>query len=291
MGFLDKLKRNRVGEQSLAAGTGEVEQTVGVLDDIKATGKVHSLHATDIVRIYDDEDGREVRAIDGFDLHIEGPEVVGIVGPSGCGKSTFLRLAAGLDEAQGGEITYDGQPIEGPHYDRGMVFQSPTLYDWLSVRDNIAFGLKARGVHKGNEHRVAEYIKFMGLEGFEDSFPYQISGGMASRVALARTFIQDPGLILLDEPLSALDAFTRTVLQDEIIRMHQNSDAIFILVTHDVEEAVYLCDRVVVMSARPGTNVGEVDIDMEHPRDRMSEEFVAKRKEILDLLAQSPERG
>ncbi len=250
----------------------------------------HSLHATNIVRIYEDEDGRALRAIDGFSLYIEGAEVVGIVGPSGCGKSTFLRLAAGLDRAQEGTISYDGEPISGPHYDRGMVFQSPTLYDWLTVRDNIAFGLKARGVYKGSEGRVAEYIKFMGLEGFEDSYPYQISGGMASRVALARTFIQDPGLILLDEPLSALDAFTRTALQDEIIRMHENSDAIFILVTHDVEEAVYLCDRVVIMSARPGKNVGEVKIDMDRPRDRMSEEFVAKRKEILDYLAQAPER-
>lgn len=259
-------------------------------DDIKASGKVHSLHASGIVRVYDDEDGRQVRAIDGFDLHIEGPEVVGIVGPSGCGKSTFLRLAAGLDRAQGGRISYDGEPIEGPHYDRGMVFQSPTLYDWLTVRDNIAFGLKARGVYRGSEERVAHYVDFMGLAGFEDSYPYQISGGMASRVALARTFVQEPGLILLDEPLSALDAFTRATLQDEIIRMHQSSDAIFVLVTHDVEEAVYLCDRVVVMSARPGTNVGEVKIGMPHPRDRMSEDFVAKRREILEMMAQSPAR-
>lgn len=258
--------------------------------DIKAEGKVHSLTARDIVRVYDDEDGRQVRAIDGFSLSIEGAEVVGIVGPSGCGKSTFLRLAAGLDQAQGGSVAYDGEPIKAPHFDRGMVFQNPTLYDWLTVRDNIAFGLKARGVYKGHEDKVSHYIKFMGLEGFEDSYPYQISGGMASRVALARTFVQEPGLILLDEPLSALDAFTRTVLQDEIIRMHQNSDAIFVLVTHDVEEAVYLCDRVVVMSARPGTNVGEVSVDMEHPRDRMSEEFVAKRKEILEMMAQSPVR-
>lgn len=287
MAFWEKLKKSASGKKEHSDAAFDSPEEEG----IKASGRVHSLHAEGIVRVYDDSDGRQVRAIDGFGLHIEGAEVVGIVGPSGCGKSTFLRLAAGLDQAQGGEIRYDGAPIEGPHYDRGMVFQSPTLYDWLTVRDNIAFGLKARGVFKGSEDRVSHYIKFMGLEGFEDSYPYQISGGMASRVALARTFIQDPGLILLDEPLSALDAFTRTVLQDEIIRMHQSSDAIFVLVTHDVEEAVYLCDRVVVMSARPGTNVGEVAIDMEHPRDRMSEEFVAKRKEILDLMARSPERG
>lgn len=250
----------------------------------------HHLEAHNVVRVYNDEDGREVRVLDGFSLRIEGSEVVGIVGPSGCGKSTFLRLVAGLDAAQGGELLYDGEPITGAHYDRGMVFQSPTLFDWLTVYDNIAFGLKARGVLKGNEDRVRHYIELMGLEGFENSYPYQISGGMASRTALARTFIQEPGLILLDEPLSALDAFTRMTIQDEIIRMHAHSDAIFVLVTHDIEEAVYMCNRVVVMSARPARTVGEVRIDMPHPRDRMSEKFVAKRKEILDLMAFSPER-
>lgn len=242
----------------------------------------HVFKAENIKRIYKDDEGKEVLALTDFNLFIEGSEVVGLVGPSGCGKSTFLRLVAGLDKPQGGSLEYDGQPITGPHYDRGLVFQSASLYDWLTVSGNIAFGLKARHVYKGNEEKVAEYIKLMGLEGFEDSYPYQISGGMASRTALARTFIQEPGLVLLDEPLSALDAFTRMVIQDEIIRMHKKTDAIFILVTHDIEEAVYLCDRVMVMSARPGTIIAEVDIDLEHPRDRTSLAFVEKRKKILE---------
>ena len=241
----------------------------------------HTLDATGIQRIYEDDQGQAVHALDDFTLHVEGAEIVGIVGPSGCGKSTFLRLVAGLDKPQAGQLLYDGEPIEGPHYDRGLVFQEAALYDWLTVYENIAFGLKARHVFKGNEQRVTDLIQLMGLTGFEDSYPYQISGGMASRCALARTFIQDPGLILLDEPLSALDAFTRATLQDEIVKMHQNSDAIFILVTHDIEEAVYLCDRVMVMSPRPGHIVGEVGIDLAHPRDRMSVEFVDKRREIL----------
>ena len=156
------------------------------------------------------------------------------------------------------------------------------------MHDNIAFGLKARHVYKQNAHKVDEYIKMMGLEGFEKSYPYQISGGMASRTALARTFVQNPGLVLLDEPLSALDAFTRMAIQDEIVRMHLQTDAMFMLVTHDIEEAVYLCDRVVVMSPRPGRMVGEVAIDLPHPRDRMSEEFVAKRREILGLFVERP---
>ncbi len=250
---------------------------------------MHRFEAKDVVRIYTDDEHREVPALDHFGLSIEGAEVVGIVGPSGCGKSTFLRLVAGLDMPQEGTLVYDGKPISGPHYDRGLVFQNAALYDWLTVYDNIAFGLRARHVFKQNKHKVDEYIKMMGLEGFEKSYPYQISGGMASRTALARTFIQDPGLVLLDEPLSALDAFTRMAIQDEIVRMHLHSDAIFMLVTHDIEEAVYLCDRVVVMSARPGKMVGEVAIDLPHPRDRMSEAFVAKRREILGLFVDGPQ--
>lgn len=252
---------------------------------------MHTLEAKDIVRIYTDDANRDVLALDHFSLHMEGAEVVGIVGPSGCGKSTFLRLVAGLDMPQEGTLVYDGEPIRGPHYDRGLVFQNAALYDWLTVHDNIAFGLKARHVYKQNKHKVDEYIKMMGLEGFEKSYPYQISGGMASRTALARTFVQNPGLVLLDEPLSALDAFTRMAIQDEIVRMHLHSDAMFMLVTHDIEEAVYLCDRVVVMSGRPGRAVGEVAIDLAHPRDRMSDEFVAKRREILSLFTDFPSAG
>lgn len=245
----------------------------------------HSLVARDVVRVFRTEDGRETRALDGVSLAIEGSEIVGIVGPSGCGKSTFLRLAAGLDRPQEGELEYDGAPIDGPHYDRGLVFQSATLFEWLTVRDNIAFGLRARGAYKGNESLVNDYIRLMGLDGFGDSYPYQISGGMASRTSLARTFIQKPGLVLLDEPLSALDAFTRTTIQDELVRMHERTEAIFVLVTHDIEEAVYLCDRIAVMSARPGRIVGEVRVALDHPRERMSAEFVAKRREVLDLLS------
>lgn len=245
----------------------------------------HHLVASDIVRIYKDQDNNEVLALDGFSLEISGGEAVGIVGPSGCGKSTFLRLVTGLDMPQEGTLLYDGEPIKGTHYDRAMVFQSAALFDWLTVYNNIAFGLKARKVFKGQEKRVNELIDMMGLTGFEDSYPYQISGGMASRTALARTFIQDPGLICLDEPLSSLDAFTRMNIQDEIVRMHLQSDAIFILVTHDIEEAVYLCDRICVMSARPGRIIGEVPIDLPHPRNRVSDEFVAKRREVLDLFS------
>lgn len=251
---------------------------------VETTPATHSLRIEHVSRWFPTADGGQLHALDDVSLHAEGAQVIGIVGPSGCGKSTLLRLLAGLDKPDDGVISYDGTPIDGPHYDRGLVFQDAALYDWLTVYENIAFGLKARKVFKGNEAKVTEYIAQMGLTGFEDNYPYQISGGMASRVALARTFIQDPGLMLLDEPLSALDAFTRAVIQDQIVQMHLSSEAIFVLVTHDIEEAVCLCDRIIVMSARPGKVIGEVSVELPHPRDRVSEEFVAKRVEVLSYF-------
>ena len=248
----------------------------------------HTLQVIDVYQTFEGADGNPVHALNGVSFTVEKPEVVGIVGPSGCGKSTLLRMIAGLDAPEAGQLIYDGEPITGPHYDRGLVFQDAALYDWLTVFDNIAFGLKARGLMKkgtpeaeANAKKVQDYIELMGLHGFENAYPYQISGGMASRTSLARTFVQDPGLILLDEPLSALDAFTRAVIQDEIVKMHLMSDAIFLLVTHDIEEAVYLCDRILVLSPRPGHIVGEIAVDLSHPRDRMSLAFVEKRKEVL----------
>lgn len=247
-------------------------------------GKERSLVAEDITRIYQDEGGNDVLALSGFDLKIAGGEIVALVGPSGCGKSTFLRLAAGLDRPQNGTLCYNGEAINGHHPDRGFVFQDANLFPWLSVYENIAFGLKARKVYRQEKAKVGEFIELMGLQGFEKSFPHQISGGMASRTSLARTFIQNPGLILLDEPLSALDAFTRMAIQDEIIKTWKRDQPIIILVTHDIEEAVYLSDRVVVLSARPGRVIGEIPIPIGHPRDRTAPQFVQLRREIMSML-------
>ena len=184
-------------------------------------------------------------------------------------------------------MTYNGNPITGPHYDRGFMFQDPNLYPWLSVWDNIAFGLKARRVYKREQFKVREFIELFGLQGFETSYPHQISGGMASRTALARTFVQDPSLILLDEPLSALDAFTRASIQDEIIKIWRKQQPIIILVTHDIEEAVYLGDRVVVLSSRPGHVIGEIKVDLSHPRDRTSPAFIAVRRAVMESILAS----
>lgn len=252
---------------------------------INTEGK-RSLRATHIKRIYHNGNREEVLVLDDFNLEAEHGEIVAIVGPSGCGKSTFLRLVSGLDSPQGGKLEYNGEEITGPDPDRGFVFQQANLFPWLSVRDNIAFGLKARKIYEKKKGAVQEYIRLVGLEGFEDAYPYQLSGGMASRASLARTFIQESGMILLDEPLSALDAFTKATIQDEILKIWERNRPIILLVTHDIEEAVYLADRVVVMSDRPGRIKGEVIVDLDHPRDRVSDEFVEKRRQILRILDQ-----
>ena len=244
----------------------------------------HQLIAAHVSRWFTGEDGVKLLALDDFNLEVNQGEVVALIGPSGCGKSTFLRLVAGLDEMQEGTLTYDGDPITAPSPNRGFVFQQANLYPWLTVEKNVAFGLKANEEYQEKKPRVQEMIDLMGLSGFEKSYPHQISGGMAARVAIAQTLVMDPEVILLDEPLSALDAFTRAVIQDEILKMVDRFHPIVLLVTHDIEEAVYLSDRVIVLSPRPGTNIADIPVDLPHPRDCISPEFIAKRHEVLDAL-------
>ena len=207
-----------------------------------------------------------------------------MVGPSGCGKSTILRLVAGLIQPTTGSITLNGKPIEGPGPDRGMMFQKATLFPWLTVYDNIAFSLKMQGKLKGNEDRVEEMIKTIGLQDFREDYPGQLSGGMAQRVALVRSLINEPPVLLLDEPLGALDAFTRMNMQDEILRIWQKKQQLAIMVTHDVDEAIYMGTRVLVMDSHPGRIVSDLKIDQPYPRDRSSREFVEYRNEILKQL-------
>lgn len=249
----------------------------------------HELVARNVTQTFLDENGSEVWALDDFSLTVSGSEIVGIIGPSGCGKSTFLRLVVGLDEALSGTLSFDGAPLKGPSAERSMVFQNANLFEWLTVEENIAFGLHATRSYDENKYKIPRLVEMMGLEGFEQSYPPQISGGMASRCALARSFVQNPALICFDEPLSALDAFTRATLQDEILAMQDIAHTSMILVTHDIEEAVYLCDRIVVMTERPGRTKGELVIDLPHPRDRVSPEFVDKRRQLLAMLDSSTE--
>lgn len=248
----------------------------------ESTG-MHTLRIEGVTQTFLDGE-TEVWALDNVSLTVQGREVVGIIGPSGCGKSTLLRLVVGLDKPLAGTITFDDTEVNETDPIRSMVFQNANLFEWLTVEENIAFGLKATHQLEEKGYKVPLLIEMMGLQGFEQAYPPQISGGMASRCAIARTFAMNPGLICFDEPLSALDAFTRATLQDQFLAMQREAHTSILLVTHDIEEAVYLCDRVVVMSARPGRIVAEVNIALDHPRDRTAPEFIALRRELLALI-------
>ncbi len=211
-------------------------------------------------------------------------EFISLVGPSGCGKSTILRLVAELITPTIGKVTVDGKEIEGPEPNRGMVFQKPTLFPWLTVEKNIGFSLEMQGKLKGNEDKVQRMLKVIGLEQFKDDYPAQLSGGMAQRVALVRSLINEPEILLLDEPLGALDAFTRMNMQDEILNMWMETKQLALMVTHDVDEAIYMGTRVLVMDANPGRIVADIKIDETFPRDRSSARFVEYRNEILNKL-------
>ena len=215
---------------------------------------------------------------------MESGEFISLVGPSGCGKSTMLRLIAGLINPTTGCLTVNGKEIEKPAPDRGMMFQKATLFPWLTVRDNIAFSLKMQGKLKGNEDKVENMIKVIGLEGFREDYPAQLSGGMAQRVALVRSLINEPPILLLDEPLGALDAFTRMNMQDEILKIWHEKQQLAVMVTHDVDEAIYMGTRVLVMDAHPGRVIADITIDLPFPRDRSSRKFVEYRNDILSKL-------
>ncbi|QKH38195.1 ABC transporter ATP-binding protein [Achromobacter pestifer] len=228
-------------------------------------------------------DGAEaLQVLQDINLDVPAGRFVSIVGASGCGKSTLLRLILGLDGDYSGQILLDGKPVRGAGLDRGIVFQDHRLFPWLNVERNIATALRNAPLSKAEKRElVAEHIALVGLQGFEKSYPHQISGGMAQRVAIARGLVNRPRVLLLDEPLGALDALTRSRLQNELQRIWQQEQITMVLVTHDVEEAVFLGDRVVVMQPRPGRIRRVVDIDLPHPRNRSDPRFIRLRDDVL----------
>lgn len=235
-------------------------------------------------RTYVDTNDHTVEALKNINLTIRRGEFLSIIGPSGCGKTTLLRLLAGLDVPEAGLITLEGEEIKGPDPDRGYVFQQSSLFPWLTVEKNIASGLKARGVYKEYKNEIAQYIRMIGLDGFEKVYPHQISGGMAQRVAIARALINHPVALLLDEPMGALDAFTRADLQDKILELWEKNATTMVLVTHDVDEALYLSDRIVIMSPRPGKISEILSVPLPRPRQKNSQDFMAIRGSILEKL-------
>lgn len=231
------------------------------------------------------KDNEETIAIKDFSIDIKKGELITIVGPSGCGKTTILRIIAGLLEPTSGSILVNGKPCEGPGSDRGMVFQDFALFPWRSVRKNVEFGMEVAGIPNDERHERAEkYIKIVGLEKFADARVHELSGGMKQRVGIARAFVNHPEVTLMDEPFGALDAQTRNIMQSQLLKILQNTEQTIIFVTHSVDEALFLSDRVIILTKRPATIKQIIDVTWQRPRDRADMEFVALRKKILEEL-------
>ncbi len=232
-------------------------------------------------------EGGRVHAVDGVDLATEEGEYLVLLGPSGCGKTTLLRMVAGLETPSSGSVRVGGRLVDGPGPDRAVVFQQFALFPWKTVRENIAFGLKCKGVAKAERDAVAlRYLELMGMSGTEDSYPHQLSGGMQQRVAIARALAERPRLLLMDEPFGALDEMTRERMQNELDRIAGETDAAVVFVTHSIPEAVFLSDRVVVMSPRPGRITATVDVDLPTRDDavRQSDKYFAAVTEVRQAL-------
>jgi ABC-type nitrate/sulfonate/bicarbonate transport system ATPase subunit len=228
--------------------------------------------------------GETTHVLERVSLSIAAGELVSLIGPSGCGKSTLLRLIAGLVAPGAGELWVGSERITAPSAERGLVFQDPNLFPWLTVRGNIEAGLVARGVLSTKQHEVEEFMRLVGLESFGRAYPHHLSGGMAQRVALARALINHPKVLLLDEPLGALDAFTRMRMQDEVLTLWEARGTTMLLVTHDIDEAIYMSDRIVVMTPRPGRVERIIPVELPRPRQRNSPQFLRLRGDILELL-------
>jgi sulfonate transport system ATP-binding protein len=229
--------------------------------------------------------GAEVRALAGISLTVSAGEFVSIVGPSGCGKSTLLRLVAGLERADSGGVTFNGEPVGQPSLRRGIVFQDHRLFPWLTVEANVAAGLlNAAGTNAEKRENVRRLITLVGLDGFEKAFPHQLSGGMAQRAAIARSLAAKPDILLLDEPLGALDSLTRGRMQIELLRIWQHERTTMLMVTHDVGEAVYLSDRIVIMDREPGRIREIVAVPFAKPRTRLDTDVVTLTERIVERL-------
>ncbi|GHV29945.1 ABC transporter ATP-binding protein [Spirochaetia bacterium] len=251
---------------------------------VAATKRQGEIQIRDVRKAFAQTGGPDVVALNNISLDFNSGEFISLIGPSGCGKSTLLRLIAGLISPDEGHLSLDKTEITGPGYERGLVFQDPTLFPWKNIYENIAFGLRARKVYREEKHTIPEFFKLVGLEGFEKSYPHQLSGGMAQRAALARALVNNPKVLLLDEPLGALDAFTRMNMQDEILKIWERRGMTTIMVTHDVDEAIYMATRIVVMSARPAKIEKVINVEIGRPRRRDDPDFLDLRAKILQIL-------
>jgi ABC-type nitrate/sulfonate/bicarbonate transport system ATPase subunit len=279
------LESKRVSSASI----GLTHRSEALLNDISpknASVDRGSLQLRHVDKSYE-VNGRILDVLKGIDLVVEPGEFVSLVGASGCGKSTILRLIVGLDIEHGGDILLDGRPVTGPGLNRGIVFQEHRLLPWLTIEQNVGLSLAATNRPAAECARlVRDHINLVGLQGFERAYPHQLSGGMAQRAAIARGLVNQPEILLLDEPFGALDALTRAHLQNELLQIWSRERITMVMVTHDVEEAVFLSDKIVVLAPRPGRIRRIIDIDLPHPRDRGDPRFIALRRQALDELSQ-----
>ncbi|MEM1985099.1 MAG: ABC transporter ATP-binding protein [Candidatus Korarchaeum sp.] len=230
-------------------------------------------------------DGRRIDVLESIDLSVEKGEFVSVVGPSGCGKTTFLRILAGLDTNYEGKVLLEGKPLSGPGPERTMIFQDYALFPWRTVLKNVTFCLEMKGVNSNEViRRAREFIRLVGLEGFENAYPHELSGGMKQRVALARALVCDPEVLLMDEPLASLDLQTRNFMQKELVDLWMKTRKTIVYVTHSIEEAVYLSDRVVIFTPRPAKIKKIVDVGLDRPRDRFSDDFLRVRAMISRIM-------
>jgi NitT/TauT family transport system ATP-binding protein len=242
-----------------------------------------SLDVLDVSHRFD-LDGEFLPVLNRVSLQVEPGEMVALLGHSGCGKSTLLRLVAGLEPPTLGTLLVDGKLIDGPHPSRVVMFQDPTLYPWRNVRANVSVGLEARGLLRSQGHRVDEALDLVGLQQFANAYPHQFSGGMAQRVSLARALVNDPRLLLLDEPLGKLDSMTRITMQHELVSLWQRTGFTALLVTHDVEEALFMSNRVIVLTPRPAAIKADIHVDLPFPRHRGDPRLAELRRQVLGLL-------
>jgi NitT/TauT family transport system ATP-binding protein len=238
----------------------------------------------------DEVSGRQTEALRGVNLHIEARETVALLGPSGCGKTTILNIIAGFVRPTTGTVRIDGRPITRAGPDRGVVFQEPYLFHWLSVEANIGFALSIRGQRRSEYlPRVHEHIRRIGLSGFERHYPDQLSGGMRQRVSIARALINEPAILLMDEPFAALDAQTRLLMQEWMLKLWEQHQMSMLFITHDVDEAILMADRICLMGVKPGRIIQELKVPLARPRTRMAltvEAFVQIKRQCLELIAQ-----
>ncbi|WP_375574618.1 ABC transporter ATP-binding protein [Paracidovorax oryzae] len=246
------------------------------------------LHIQGVSRTFTSAKGPATQALLPVDFHVADNDFVTILGPSGCGKSTMLRIVAGLDQPTSGRVLLDGQPVTGPGADRGMVFQSYTLFPWLTIEQNIRFGLRERGMPESQQkERAAYFIAKVGLRGFERHFPKQLSGGMQQRTAIARALANDPKILLMDEPFGALDNQTRVLMQELLLGIWEAERKTVMFVTHDIDEAIFMASRVAVFSARPGRIKTEIAVDLPHPRHytlKTSPEFMELKARLTEEI-------